>query len=94
MKAVLELSLQMALGIVFPALIIKRDLARLSPSSLSRAWNDASLWSAIVVFGPLCLPVHFGRTRRSLRGLLLGLGWVVACAVASTLISSALELVP
>ena len=93
MKAVLELSLQIALGIVFPALIIKKDLARLSPVPLSRAWNDVSLWSAVVVFGPICLLVHFARTRRSLYGFLLGLAWLAACGLASGLLSGLLALV-
>jgi hypothetical protein len=92
-KAVLELSLQIALGILFPALIIKKDLARLSPILLSRAWNDASLWAAVVVFGPICLLVHFARTRRSLSGFLLGLAWVAACGLASGLLSGLFELV-
>jgi hypothetical protein len=87
---VLQLSLQIALSIVFPALVIRKDLARLAPLPLSRAWNDASLWSAVVAFGPLSLIVHFTRTRRSLLGLLLGLLWAAANLVISALSASAL----
>jgi hypothetical protein len=89
---VLKLSLQIALGIAFPALVIKKDLARLGPLPLSRAWNDASLWSAIVAFGPISLIVHFTRTRRSFLGLALGLGWALASMLVSALGASAFEL--
>ena len=77
---VLLFSLSFALGIAVPALIVRRDLARLQGEPLARAWPDASLWAAVVVFGPLCVPVHFIKTRRSWLGLLLGLGWL-ACAM-------------
>lgn len=80
MGEVLLFTLSFALGIAVPALIVRRDLTRLSGEPLARAWPDASLWSAVVVFGPLCLPVHFIKTRRSLLGLALGIGWL-ACAV-------------
>jgi hypothetical protein len=88
---VLKLSLQIALGIAFPALVIKKDLARLGPLPLSRAWNDASLWSAIVAFGPISLIVHFTRTRRSFLGLGLGLCWALASVLVSALGASAFE---
>ena len=91
MFEVLQLSLQIALGIAFPALVIKKDLNRLEPLFLSRAWNDASLWSAIVAFGPVSLIVHFARTRRSLRGFLLGMAWAAANVLASAVGASALE---
>jgi hypothetical protein len=88
---VLALSLQFALSILFPVLIIRKDLARLAPLPLSRAWNDASLWSAVVTFGPISLIVHFARTRRSLFGLLLGLLWAGAAIALSWLVASACE---
>jgi hypothetical protein len=66
-----------ALGIAVPASIVRRDVARLEGERLARAWPDASLWSAVVAFGPLCLPVHFIRTRRSWAGLGLSLFWLV-----------------
>lgn len=91
MKEVLELSLQIALSVAFPALVVRRDIARLAPLRLARAWNDASFWSAVVAFGPLALIVHFARTRRSLLGLLLGLGWAAAGIFLSGLVSSGLE---
>lgn len=90
---VLELCLQIALGIAFPALVIRKDVLRLSAVMLARAWNDASLWCAVVTFGPLSLLVHFTRTRRSLWGLLLGVGWATADVLATLLLSLALQTV-
>jgi len=36
-----------------------------------------------VVFGPLCVPVHYIRTRRSWLGLALGVFWLL-CTVVVT----------
>ena len=71
-EAVLVL-LSFALGIAIPAWLVRFDMRRLSEERLARAWPDVSLWVAVVAFGPLCIPVHFWKTRRSLLGLLLGL---------------------
>jgi len=87
---VLLLTLELALGILVPWAILRRDFARLDATRLDRAWNDASLWSAIVLFGPLCLPFHFTKTRRSLFGLLLGLGWMLAAFLVIGLASAVL----
>ncbi len=78
MGEVLLFTLSFALGILVPATIVRRDLSRLSGERLARCWPDASLWSAVVVFGPLCVPIHFIRTRRSWAGLGLGIIWLVA----------------
>jgi hypothetical protein len=89
---VFAVSLQIALGIGLPAVVIRKDLLRLAPEKLARAWNDASLWSAVVAFGPISLIVHFARTRRTLWGLLLGLVWaalVMALSLIAELASSA-----
>lgn len=91
MSEVLQLSLQLALSILFPVLVIRRDLARLAPLGLSRAWNDASLWSAVVTFGPISLVVHFARTRRSLLGLGLGLLWAAGAILVSWLLAGVCE---
>jgi hypothetical protein len=82
---VLLYSLSFALGIAVPAVIVRRDVRRLTGERLARAWPDASLWSAVVVFGPLCLPIHFIRTRRSWTGLGLGAFWLVCAVLLVTL---------
>jgi hypothetical protein len=79
MRDVLLLTLQLLLGVIVPALVVRRDLRRLPPPLLARAWPDASVWSAAYLVSALAVIVHFTRTRRSLVGFLLGLGW---CAVA------------
>jgi hypothetical protein len=68
--------LSFGLGIAIPAAIVRWDVARLSGERLARAWPDASLWSAVVAFGPLCVPIHFLRTRRNWAGLDLALFWL------------------
>lgn len=88
--SVLLLSIQLALGIVVPWWILRRDLRKLSDERLARAWNSPSFWSAVVLFGPLCLPFHFTKTRRSFVGLLLGLAWMVAAFAAIALITAGL----
>lgn len=81
MGQVLLFSLSFALGIAVPAGIVRRDLARLTGEALARAWPDTSLWAAVVAFGPLCVPVHFIRTRRSALGVLLGVAWLVGAVL-------------
>lgn len=70
---VLTYALQLALGILLPWSVVRGDLRRLSPEQLARTWNPATFWCAIVVFGPLCIPVHFVKARRSIAGFVLGL---------------------
>jgi hypothetical protein len=84
---------QLALGIALPWLIVRRDLARLDEQRLERAWNEASFWCAIVVFGPLSLPFHFVKTRRSALGVLLGIVWMALSIAAIGLVASAISLV-
>lgn len=76
MSQVLDVAVQIALNILVPWWIVRRDLRRLRGVELDRSWNDASFWSAIVVFNQLAIPVHFIKTRRSLRGVLIGIGWM------------------
>ncbi|MCK6533863.1 MAG: hypothetical protein L6Q84_12910 [Polyangiaceae bacterium] len=90
--AVLLVSIELALGILVPWWIVRRDLKKLEGERLARAWNDASFWSAIVLFGPLSLPFHFTKTRRSLLGFVLGLVWMVAAFLAIGLLGSGLAL--
>jgi hypothetical protein len=74
MADVLLVALSFALNAVLPYAIVKYDLKRLPPDRLSRAWNEASFLSAVIVFGPLSVPVHFVKTRRSWAGFALGIG--------------------
>lgn len=64
-------------------LVITADERRLKGEALARAWPPQSRDAAI--FGlwnlgvhPLCVLIHFSRTRRSVLGTGLGLAWVVA----------------
>jgi hypothetical protein len=91
MAEVTVLSLQLALQILLPWWIVRRDMHRLPAPNLRNTWNDASFWSAVVVFGLFCIPVHFIKARRSLLGLGLGVLWlaiaIIVLAMASTLLS-------
>ena len=89
----IDLVLQIALGIAFSAWVVRRDMRSLSPERYARSWNDASFWSAVVAFGPLCIPVHFVRTRRTVVGAVVGLFWMVLGFVAISLIDEAVQLV-
>ena len=77
MGEVLLFTLSFALGIYVPWAVVRRDLSRLTGQALARSWPDSSLLAAVVAFGPLCVPVHFIRTRRTWLGVLLGLGWLI-----------------
>jgi hypothetical protein len=83
---------QLVMGVVLTAKIVGRDMRRSPPERLARAWNSASFWSAVVAFGPLCIPVHFARTRRSVLGFLLGLAWGAGVFVVLGLVSDGLDL--
>lgn len=78
----LLVALQMVLGIVVPAAVVRRDLRRLPAEERARAWPDASVWSAVALVSVLALLVHFTRTRRSFRGFALGLGWLLVAYAA------------
>ncbi len=86
-----EFVLQMALAVVLTIWIVRRDLRSAPPERLARAWNKASFWSAVGVFGPFCLPFHFFRTRRSVAGVFIGIAWAVGVLVAVELAGEALD---
>jgi protein-S-isoprenylcysteine O-methyltransferase Ste14 len=91
MSEVLLLALSFGLNIALPYFVVRYDLKRLSDERLARAWPDASVLSAVYAFGPLCLPVHFARTRRSWLGLGLGLGVCALTVLAQALIVEGLS---
>lgn len=59
--SMLQFVVQFVLNIVLPWWIVRLSLRMLPASARDRAWNEASFRSAVVVFGPLSLPVHFAR---------------------------------
>lgn len=63
--------------------ILRFDESRLSEERLEHAWPPTSRNAAIVAFGPLCLLVHFVRTRRSFWvGLFFGVAAFVLVGAA------------
>lgn len=82
MHDVLLFSLQLVLGVVVPAAVVRRDIRRLPPEARARAWPDPSVWVAVALVSVFAVPLHFIRTRRTFLGLLLGLGWFVATYAA------------
>ncbi len=88
---VLLTTVAFVLGIALPWGVVRFDMARLTGQQLDRAWPDSSLWSAIVAFGPLCIPFHFAKTRRSLLGVLLGLVVMVGVFLVAVVVSVLLE---
>ena len=96
MSETLIVATSLILNALLPYLIVRRDLRRLSGERLARAWTDASFLSAVVGFGPLSLPIHYAKTRRSLAGLGLGVGLgaltLMAQALVAAILSAALGL--
>jgi hypothetical protein len=78
MTDVIELVVSAALQIYLTFLVIRRDERRLTGVAASGSFPPATFWAAVVVFGPLSIPIHFVRTRRSGAGLVLGLLWFAA----------------
>lgn len=81
-------------------LAIRLDERRLDETRIAKAWNPASRTSAVLLFGPLAVVLHFARTRGSFRdlegfgrkigGLLLGVAAAVLALGAASLVVSAL----
>jgi hypothetical protein len=92
MGEILVFAVSLVANAAIPYAIVKYDLERLSPERLSRAWNDASFLSAVVLFGPLSVLVHFARTRRSLAGWALGLGLAAGAILCGAVAQGALSL--
>jgi hypothetical protein len=76
-------------AVTLPAvpLIIVLDERRLRGVELERAWPPASRDAAIFALWnlglhPLCVPMHFLRTRRSIAGLVLAVAWLAVIVVA------------
>ena len=84
MSEALILALSFVLNTALPYALVRHDLRRLTPERLARAWPDASFLSAVFAFGPLSVPVHFAKTRRSWAGFALGL----ACGALTLLVQA------
>jgi hypothetical protein len=91
MMPVFTFVLELVVSLFATAWVVRRDMRSLDPEHYRRSWNAASFWSAVVAFGPLCIPVHFIRTRRSLWGALLGVAWTAAVLAVTSLASWLLE---
>jgi hypothetical protein len=57
----------------------------------ARAWPTASRRIAVVYFSPLCVPLHFLRTRRSLRGALEAVAWTAALVALLAAVDAGLD---
>ena len=82
-----------AVGLNFglPLVVVRRDLRRLDPERLARAWNDVTVLAACLAFGPLCLPIYFAKSRRSVIGFGIGVGAAAVCLLAAAVAATALE---
>jgi hypothetical protein len=88
----LIVALSLIMNALLPYWIVRFDLRRLSAERLARAWTDASFLSAVIAFGPLSLPVHFTKTRRTLAGFGLGVGLAVLSFAAQGLAAALLSI--
>jgi hypothetical protein len=91
MAEILEVLIPWAVSTTLLFVLFAWDERRMSQPQRDRAWPPASLRVAVVYFGILSLLVHFGRTRRSVLGLLQGLAWTVAFALLEVGIGEAVE---
>lgn len=91
MRDALVMVLEFLAAIAISALVVLRDVKRLEPRLLARAWPTTSIWSAVALLGPFCIPFHFVRTRRSLSGLGLGVAWLAGAILALEAVGWVLE---
>ncbi len=93
MSEVFLLLVSATLQISLTFLVIRRDEGRLTGVAAARGFPSATFWVAVIVFGPLSIPIHFVRTRRSWTGLMLGLLWFAATLGTIVLAGLGLEIV-
>jgi len=91
MGEILELFVPWAVSLLAIFALLGWDESRLSPTQLSRAWPPATRTLAVVVFGAIALPVHFGRTRSSLGGVVQGTAWAGAITALDYLVGWGVE---
>jgi hypothetical protein len=90
---ILALVLSLAFSVASTYAMVVWDRRRLPAPARARGWNAASTGTAVGFFAPLCIVAHFWVTRRSARGVLLGLGSLAALLAAQILFGLLLELV-
>ena len=91
MDDILVILLLLPFNYLLPWWVVRRDMRKISEERLARCWNSASLGSAILAFGPLCLPFHFVKAHGLLRGLGLGMAWTLAVVFVPALGVEGLE---
>ena len=91
MNEVVVLALVLPYFYLAPWWIVRRDMRRLPADKLARCWNSASFGSAVVAFGPLCLPVHFIKAHGWRKGGVQGLCWTVGAVLLPDLVLGAVE---
>ncbi len=74
------------------ALIIKRDEKKLDDAMLARAYPPATFALSVFLFQSIAVLVHFIRTRRSVKGFFLGLGWAIVSYVPAYILERLFEL--
>jgi hypothetical protein len=74
--------------------IVDWDESRLSPRELGRAWPPATRTLALAYFGLVSLPIHFGRTRRSALGILLGFASALGAFAVDWVVSELIDVLP
>ena len=79
------------LNVALPVGVIRFDLRRLDPERLARTWNDATILAACLAFGPLCLPIYFAKSRRSLVGFVIGVAAAAGCLLGAAVMVTAVE---
>jgi hypothetical protein len=70
------------------------DERRMTDDQRARAWPVASRRIAVVYFSPLCVPLHFLRTRRNLRGVVEAVAWTAALVALLAVVDAVLEALP
>ena len=93
MEEVLIFVMQLVVGSGGAFYVVWRDDRTLTPEQEYRAWPASSRLSAVAGFGPLCLPIHFWRTRRSARGLAMGVGYMILVNAVVVLLGLLIEFV-
>ena len=93
MDQILALVVPQIVAIAAGFVVLAWDETRMTDEQRERAWPTASRRIAAVYFTPFALPIHYLRTRRSWRGLFLGLAWGAALLAADELLAEGLELI-